>query len=145
MFFERIKNVLLGREDNSFLKDKSILLIDDGEIERKVYSAALLKAGCRVETADCGQAGLNKAKSGHFDLILLDYLLPDLNGIDVCKELKAGPATRNVPIVFLTGGVKPEGVLNCYDAGADCYLAKPISSGALIKQVRLTLQQEVAV
>jgi len=142
--WQKIKDIFSGNENSEALRDKRILLIDDGEIERKVYSSALIKAGCIVQTADCARTGLELALTGNFDLILLDYLLPDRNGIEICRELKSNPQTVDIPIVFLTGSVKPEGVINCYDAGADCYLAKPISAGALIKQVRMTLQQEAA-
>ncbi len=123
------------------LKGKSILLIDDGETERKAYPPILEKAGCQVKTAADARSGLALALSDHFDLILLDYMLPDQNGIEVCKELKRNKMTKSVPVVFLTGSVKPESVINCYDVGADCYLSKPISSDALLKQVGLTLQE----
>lgn len=124
------------------LAGKNILIVDDGEVERRVYSNALESAGARVKTAADGASGLTAAREERFDLIILDYLIPDTNGIEVCRELKADSRTREIPILFLTGSMKAEGVINCYDAGADCYLAKPISAGALIQQVRMTLLQE---
>ena len=121
------------------LQGKSILVIDDGEVERKIYSNALQSVGCQVRTCIDGTTGLTTAVSESFDLILLDYMLPDTNGIEVCRKLKADVRTRDIPVIFLTGSMKPEGVITCYDAGADCYLTKPISSVTLIQQVRSAL------
>lgn len=122
------------------LQGKSILVVDDGEMERKLYSRALESAGCRVQTAKDAAAALDAVKAGSFDLVLLDYNLPDRNGIEICRELKDSKTTRNIPVIFLTGSVRPEGVISCYEAGADYYLNKPISAVTLIKQVQLTLQ-----
>lgn len=124
------------------LSGKNILVIDDGEIERKVYSQALESSGAKVTTAADGATGLSFARSQKWDLVLLDYQLPDTNGIEVCRQLKTAPETRAIPVLFLTGSVKPEGVLGCYEAGADCYLSKPIGAVTLVQQVRMTLLQE---
>lgn len=146
MLSELIKNIFSRSAawKGPSLKGKTILIIDDGEIERKMYSAFIEKAGGLPKTAENGAAGLATARSRKFDVILLDYSLPDMNGVAVCRQLKMDPSTKNMPVIFLTGSVKPEGVITCYDAGAECYLSKPVSAETLITQIQSALPPEVA-
>jgi CheY-like chemotaxis protein len=133
-FFDR----MAGRQ--RILCGKVVLIVDDGAVERRVYGRALEKVGCRVVTAVDATTAFAAVKDQKFDLIILDYILPDRNGVEICRELKSDPTTKKTPILFLTGSMHPEGVITCYDAGADCYLTKPIGADALVQQVRMTLQ-----
>ena len=127
-----------NRGYSKVLVDKTILVIDDGQAERTLMSKILSDRGCRVVTAADGQTGLENANLQNPDLILLDYLMPGLNGKEVCRRLKSEAKTKSIPVVFLTGSTN---VVECYDVGADYYLSKPISAQALIKQLELTFQE----
>jgi CheY-like chemotaxis protein len=124
------------------LAGKTILVVDDNEVERTFISRTLQKQGCRVLTAVDGQAGLVAAQNERPDLIILDFVMPNLNGRDTCQRLKANSETKRIPVVFLTGSVAAANVVECYDVGADYYLNKPIGADMLIKQIDMTFQEQ---
>jgi len=127
------------------LAEKTILIVDDGITERTLMERILKREGCRVLTAIDGPSGLEKAASHRPDLILLDFFMPPgINGKEVCQKLKSSERTKNIPVVFLTASAKPTDVVECYDVGADYYLAKPISAKSLIRQLELTFQELAA-
>lgn len=119
----------------------NILVIDDGEVERQFMAQTLAKAGYTVYTKADGDSGLDAARRIQPDLIILDYLMPGMDGQVVCRKLKSDPQTKDIPVIFLTGSSRPETVITCYDIGADQYLNKPISGKTLIGQVQTTLEQ----
>ncbi len=116
--------------------NKRVLVVDDGEVERKFIEHALQAFGFEVVTTEDGFQGLNYAKKHKFDLIILDYYMPKINGKAVCKSLKDDPETRDVPVIFLTGSASPKDIIECYEVGAEYFLTKPISAGQLTKQVK---------
>ncbi len=121
---------------------KRILVIDDGAVERRFISRSLEKRGYDVSTAKDGQDGLKAAQEEKPDLIVLDYHMPGLDGVEVCKKLKADKAqTRDIPVVFLTGSKSPASVVDCYDVGAEYYLSKPISARTLVNEVDMVFQE----
>ena len=124
------------------LAGKTILIIDDGETERRFISGIIEKQGCRALAAADGKAGIELAKTSRPDLVILDYRMPGLNGKEVCQILKSDENTRKIPVVFLTGSTTPGNVVECYDVGADYYLSKPISAKSLIHQIELTFQEK---
>lgn len=120
---------------------RTILLIDDGEVERKTTSAVLGKRGYKVLTAENGEIGLKLAQEQRPDLILLDFMMPGMMGKEVCQRLKQIPATKDIPVIFLTGSIAPKSVIDCYEVGAEYYLAKPISARTLINQVEMIFNE----
>jgi len=141
--FEKILNCFgFKNNNNNVFLGVSILVIEDNEIDRKVIVKILESYGAVVLTAATGQTGLQNAKSAlNLDLILLDFRLPDSEGHDICRELKACEQTRDIPVIVLTGENTATTLVDCYDVGADYYLTKPINSKALIKHVKLTLEE----
>ena len=119
----------------------TILFVDDNEVQRKLISRTLSRRNYRVLLTDNGEKGVEMAKSEKPDLILLDIVLPGINGIEVCKRLKNDPATHNIPVLFLTGSDTPQNILDCYEFGAENYLNKSISTGALVSQIEMTLKE----
>lgn len=103
---------------------KKVLLIEDELFISDLYKHILNEAGIRVETAQDGQEGLQKAKEDGVGLILLDIMLPRLNGIDVLKKLKSDAATSSIPVVLLTNLGQTSVVKIAYDLGAQGYLLK---------------------
>jgi len=124
--------------------NKTVLVIDDGDSERSFLIRSLKKAGYSVIDASRGDQGLELAESQQPDMILLDYMMPGMDGNEVCRKLKNNPKTKAIPVVFLTGSTRPETVITCYDVGAEHYLSKPISAKILLDQVRSTLEGQPA-
>jgi CheY-like chemotaxis protein len=104
---------------------KTILLVDDEEELRLLVTMTLERESYRVVTAADGEEGLAIAKSLRPDLILLDVGLPKIDGIEVCRRLRADPATREVRIVMLSAWVREEDHAAAFAAGANDYLDKP--------------------
>ncbi len=140
MLTELLKSFLKKKSRQSILVGKRILVIEDGELERRFITRTLEKKGCVVIGAVDGLIGVEMAKKENPDLILLDYMMPTLNGREVCIKLKEDVKVKDIPIIFLTGSVTPKNVIDCYEAGAEYYLAKPIDAKTLAHQVELTLR-----
>ena len=114
-----------------------ILVVDDEPEIRGVFTLILNAAGYDVLTASTGQHGLQLAREKRPDLVLLDVLLPDLNGMEVCKQIKSDPDLRDVFVVLISGGAtnaahKVEGL----ESGADDYMVKPLDSEELLARIR---------
>ncbi len=122
---------------------KKILLVDDDLYIRDVYEEVLTSEGYEIETAINGEEGLTKLKQGGYDLILLDVMMPTLDGIGVLEELKKNPPQlKNGPIVLLTNlGLDPV-VKTAKDKGATSYLIKAnITPRDLVETVARLLGQ----
>ena len=119
---------------------KSILVIDDGEIERRVMRKILEHEGYRVFTAMDGESGVQASLDEKPDLICLDIGLPDMLGTEVCRQLKSNPQTQRIPVLFMTGQDSPYHVIDSYDVGAEGYLAKPVDGRTLVRQIEGILQ-----
>jgi CheY-like chemotaxis protein len=121
----------------------SVLAIDD-KADNLVTLSALLKMtmpDVTVQTAQSGQEGIDKAKAALPDVILLDVVMPGIDGYDVCQRLRADSATRHIPIVLLTAlATDAQSRIGGLRAGADAFLAKPIDEGELCAQVNVMLR-----
>lgn len=132
---------LSGPEMKSMVK-ATILLVDDQPTNLRVLRAMLGTEHYDFVAVDSGQAALDLVHANpRFDLILLDVAMPDLNGIEVCKRLKANPATQHVPVIMISAlHAHDDSVAEGLKAGADGYLAKPLDETALRAWVRATLR-----
>jgi signal transduction histidine kinase len=108
--------------------DYTILVIDDEEITRATLAALLERPNYRVEMAEDGIQGLEIAMKVKPDVILLDVMMPRMNGYDVCKHIRENPEIREVPIIMITALDDHDAKLNGLMAGADDFLAKPFDS-----------------
>jgi CheY-like chemotaxis protein len=117
--------------DNSF----RIMLVDDEPIIRELVRTMLTSGSVEVEVAADGVECLKLAKSRKFDLILLDIVLPGMDGITVCRMLKSDPATTRIPIYMLTAKAKQADVETAKRAGADGYINKPFKGAELMDLV----------
>jgi CheY-like chemotaxis protein len=119
---------------------KKILVVDDDRDDLKMVSMILEPEGYEVVTAENGNEALRKVETDAPDLILLDVMMPELDGFAACAKLKSSPKSRGIPIVLLTGVAKQitktrypiDGVLR---AEADDYLEKPLEPKALLEAV----------
>jgi two-component system, OmpR family, response regulator len=116
----------------------SILVIDDDAHIREVVSFALKKAGFQVETAGDGSSGLAAARSLMPDLVILDILMPELDGLAVCRELRT---SSEVPIIFLSSVDEELDRVVGLELGADDYVTKPFSPRELVARVKTVLRR----
>lgn len=113
-----------------------ILLVDDEPSIVFVLSERLKFNGYDVITAENGEDGLNKAKSEKPDLILLDVMMPNMNGYQVCRLLKFDNEYKHIPIIMLTARSQDADRKTAQDTGANAYLTKPVDSKELIETIQ---------
>jgi CheY-like chemotaxis protein len=114
---------------------RMILIVEDNEMNRDVLSRQLARRGYRVETAADGLQGLAAASACRPDLILLDLGLPDIDGWEVARRLKADAATRDIPVIALTAHAMAEDREKALAAGCDDFDTKPIDLGILLEKI----------
>jgi class 3 adenylate cyclase/CheY-like chemotaxis protein len=117
-----------------------ILIVDDNETNRDILTARLATQGYELCQAADGEEALAVARKQLPDLILLDVMMPKLNGIDVCRNLKSDKALPFMPIILVTAKADTKDVVAGLDAGADEYLTKPVDQAALVARVRSVLR-----
>lgn len=117
-----------------------VLVVDDSKTIRLMMVSGLKKAGFEVVTAVDGEDGLIKAFTEHPALIVLDVMMPKLNGFQVCRKIKSDERTLHIPVLMLTAQDQKEEILEGFNAGADEYLCKPFKFEELLKQVKTLLK-----
>jgi class 3 adenylate cyclase len=117
-----------------------ILIVDDNPTNVKVIQTRLVAEGYDVVTAADGEEGLAAARRDTPDLILLDVMMPKLDGLEVCRRLRADPAFPFTPIILVTAMGDPKDVIAGLEAGGDEYLTKPVDHAALAARVRSMLR-----
>jgi len=115
---------------------KKILLADDSVTIQKVVSITLAHEDFDLTIVDNGSKAVSKAKEIKPDVILLDVVMPDKDGYQVCKEIKGNPDLKNIPIILLTGTFEPFDADKAAEVGADDYIKKPFESHTLINKVK---------
>lgn len=118
-----------------------ILIVEDETALVAMLRYNLEKEGYRVDEAANGQEALIKVAEEEPDLVLLDWMLPQLSGIEVCRQLRRRPETRNLPIIMLTARGEETDRVRGLDAGADDYIAKPFSPSELLARMRAVLRR----
>lgn len=118
-----------------------ILVIEDEEDILAVVHYNLSREGYRVSCAANGEVGLQTARAQLPDLILLDLMLPGMDGLSVCRELKRDATTKGVPVVMLTAKGEEADIVAGLEIGADDYLAKPFSPKVLVARLRAVLRR----
>lgn len=123
------------------MKKIHILVIDDEEDILELASYNLKNEGYEVTCVDSGELAIESARSLHPDLIVLDLMLPGLNGFDVCKILKANSTTTEIPIVMLTARGEESDIVTGLELGAEDYITKPFSPKVLVARIRAVLRR----
>ena len=117
-----------------------VLIADDHPQGVELLEAYLADTGYEVEAAYDGEETLRKVKDWQPDVVLLDIMMPKISGFEVCKRLKADPATRGVAVLMITALDQPSDVERAVDAGTDDFLTKPINQTDLLNRVRALLE-----
>jgi CheY-like chemotaxis protein len=109
-----------------------ILLVEDNETIRRAFAILLEESGYQVLQASSGEEAMEICRSGDPELALMDLGLPDINGLEVTRRIKADPATRGIVVVAVTGRALETDENACRAAGCDGYLTKPIDTQKLL-------------
>lgn len=118
-----------------------ILIIEDDKDIAELVEFNLKQENFRVQTASNGSKGLAKAKESKPDLIILDLMLPDMGGFDICKALKADESTKKIPVLILTAKSEEIDRIVGFEVGADDYLTKPFSPRELVLRIKAVLRR----
>ncbi|WP_333868334.1 phosphate regulon transcriptional regulator PhoB [Cypionkella sp.] len=118
-----------------------VLLVEDEPAQRAVLTYNLEAEGFEVQAADNGEDALALIAEGAPDLILLDWMMPHVSGIEVCRRLKARPETRSIPIIMLSARSEDVDKVRGLETGADDYVIKPYSVSELMARLRAQLRR----
>lgn len=118
-----------------------VLIVEDEPAQVEVLRYNLENKGYRTAVAPAGEEALMLAEEEEPDLVILDWMLPDISGIEICRQLKSRPSTRAVPIIMLTARGEEEDRVRGLESGADDYVVKPYSPGEMIARVQAVLRR----
>jgi two-component system phosphate regulon response regulator PhoB len=127
------------------MTQKKILVVEDERAIREMVSFNLTRAGYDVRPAGDGREARASIADGHPDLVLMDWMLPDVSGLELTRQLKRDPHTREIPIIMLTARVEEDDRVAGLDGGADDYIVKPFSPRELRARIRAALRRATAV
>ena len=123
--------------------DAALLVVDDNEDNRYTLTRRLNREGYKNLTmAKNGREALDKLKAQPFDLVLLDIMMPDMNGYEVLEQVKATPALRDIPIIMISSLDEIESVIRCIELGAEDYLGKPFNPTLLRARIGASLEKK---
>jgi len=117
----------------------SVLVIDDEPQITEIIDAFLSNSGHQVHVANIAAEGLKKARDMKPDVILLDIMMPDMDGYSICNDLKNDPATAKIPVIFLTGKDRNDDMGRSFKAGGDMFIKKPFSCERLLEIINIIL------
>lgn len=123
------------------MANERILVIEDEEDILALVHYNLAREGFQVSCATSGEAGLQTARAELPELVLLDLMLPGMDGLEVCRQLKAAPETGAIPVVMMTAKGEEADVVAGLELGADDYVTKPFSPRVLVARVRAVLRR----
>ncbi len=128
------------RRDQSL--SSRILVVDDMEANRELLSRRLSRDGHAVSTANDGHSALELLSKTEFDLVLLDLMMPDINGFDVLRRLKDDPAFRHIPVIMISALDEIDSIVRCIEAGAEDYIPKPFDPVLLGARIDASLERK---
>lgn len=120
------------------LQQKKVLVVDDDQTIQKLITYALVQAGAEVETASNGSEGLHQFYTYQPNLIILDIMMPDVDGLETCRHIRQYSKT---PIIMLTARGRDKDVVHALDSGADDYVTKPFTVDVLLARIRAVLRR----
>jgi len=115
---------------------KKILLVDDSQTVLMMERMILAPERFQIVTASNGQEACERARLEKPDLVLMDIVMPVMNGLDACKAMRADPITRSIPIILVTTRGETDNMERGYENGCNDYVTKPVNSAELLSKVR---------
>ena len=125
-----------SRKANGAKMSKAILVVEDQEDSRRIMRDLLTSAGYEIIEAVTGEEGVAAAETHQPVMILMDIQLPDFDGYEATRRIKANPALRQIPIIAVTSYALSGDDVKAFDAGCDAYVSKPFSPRALLAKIR---------
>ncbi len=125
---------------SGYKRKSAVLIVDDVSKNIQMVANILKPEGYLMTFATSGESALSHVQSRNFDMILLDIMMPDMDGYEVCTRLKQDPGTRDIPVIFLTAKVDAESIVKGFELGAADYVTKPFNAPELLARVRTHLQ-----
>ena len=119
-----------------------LLVVDDNEMNRDVLTRRLRKQGHEVAVAENGRVALEALKGGDFDLVLLDVMMPEIDGREALARMKADESLRHIPVIMISASEEMETVVRCIELGAEDYLPKPFNPTLLKARVDASLEKK---
>ena len=119
----------------------SLLLIEDEPALAEMLAYNLEEAGFEVARAEDGETGLTLLAARRFDLLLVDWMLPGVSGLEICRQVRRGPDTADLPVIMLTARGEEGDKLRGLEIGADDYITKPFSPAEVIARIRTVLRR----
>jgi CheY-like chemotaxis protein len=119
-----------------------VLVVDDNEDNLQIMSRILLGRGFEVRTARDGKSALRSLEQQLPDVVLLDIMMPEMDGIEVLDRIRANPQSASLPVILVTGKGQDDDVLAGYKYGADYYITKPFTARQLLHGIGLVLGDE---
>jgi DNA-binding response OmpR family regulator len=118
-----------------------VFLVDDNPVGLRLRSQALQKAGYETATAQNGAEALERIPSERPDIVVMDVMMPVMDGLEATRQLRANPDTAQIPIILLTARVQIEDKLAGFDSGADDYVIKPVLPAELLARINAVLRR----
>ena len=118
-----------------------ILLVEDNEMNRDMLSRRLERRGYEIAIAVDGRQGVEMAKAGAYDLVLMDMSLPEVDGWEATRQIRAAPETKSLPVIALTAHAMAGDREKAIEAGADDYDTKPIDLARLLEKIEKLLKK----
>jgi adenylate cyclase len=132
---------IASKSKANFLSGR-ILVVDDTEANRDLLSRRLRRQGHAVDTADGGRSALEAMSKSEFDLILLDLMMPDINGLQLLTWLKANPTVQHIPVIMISALDEIDSIVRCIEAGAEDYIQKPFDPVLLGARIEASLERK---
>lgn len=121
---------------------RKILVVDDDEMILETVRLALTQAGYQAEVMTQGEKALDRIREWRPDLVILDIYFPGFDGLDLCRKLKADPATSPIPVMIFSGSNETVDVMGGIEAGAFQYITKPVDGAVLIAKIHQRLKDD---
>lgn len=118
---------------------KRVLVVEDDARVRKVLGLILSSAQLEIEEADGGQQALERVRDGQYDLVVLDLMMPEVDGLQVLRTLRSRPETEGLPVIVVTARASDRDILEGFQTGANYYITKPFEPRELVDSVELIL------
>jgi sigma-B regulation protein RsbU (phosphoserine phosphatase) len=128
--------------DSEFSDEGALLIVDDDAMNREMLARRLRRSGYTVSTAEDGVHALRLMRTQHFDLVLLDLIMPGLDGFQVLGRVKNDPTLREIPVLMLSALDEENGIARCIEMGAEDYLSKPVNPIFLRARIGASLEKK---